>query len=548
MLTELHIKNAAIFERQTLSFGPGLTVLSGETGSGKSIILHAIEFLLGAKPKAHFLREGCDELEVQALFDLSSLPATVKNDLPEIAQEDQLAVSRSLASNGRGKIFISGRLSTNAVLTEVASKLVSICGQHQHVRLLDPKFHLDLLDGFAQTSDLLAEYSQLFARWRQLTAALESHNTVARTQAIRQAELEFLVEELTKVGVRPGLRAELDAQSRKLARAQDIVNGITAICDSLEGDGGALEGLTQAGGRLGELCKYDAQLVAIQDRTRGLRAEIEALAEDMRRYATKIELDPSALDAVQERLAEIARLERKYRATDEELCRMLDGASSELKKIGEPIDRKKLEAEVQLLAGELERTALALTKKRTESAKRLSRQVEAELKELAMEATFGVLVEEVPFGEKGRDKVELIISANKGMKPLPLRQVASGGELSRITLVLKKILRERSGVNVLVFDEVDSGISGGVARAVGEKLKSLAVNSQVICITHLPQVAGLADRHILVEKGGGKRIAAQARELDAEERVEEIARMLAGYEVTAAARASARELVASKEL
>jgi DNA repair protein RecN (Recombination protein N) len=547
MLTELHIKNAAIFERQTLSFGAGLTVLSGETGSGKSIILHAIEFLLGAKPKAHFLREGCDELEVQALFDLGALPVAVKNDLPEIAQEAQLAVSRSLNISGRGKIFINGRLSTNAVLTEVASKLVSICGQHQHVRLLDPKFHLDLLDGYAQTSALLAEYQQLYSRWRQLAAALESHNTVARTQAIRQAELEFLVEELTKVGVRPGLRAELDAQSRKLARAQDIVNGITAICDSLESEGGALEGLAQAGGRLGELCKYDPQLVAMQDRTRGLRAEIEALAEELRRYATKIELDPNALDAVQERLAEIARLERKYRATDEELCRMFESASEELKKLGEPLDRKKLEAEVQVLSGQLERVASVLTKKRYEAAKRLSRQVESELKELAMDATFGVLVEAIPFAEKGRDKVELMISANKGMKALPLRQVASGGELSRLTLVLKTILRERSGVNVLVFDEVDSGISGGVARAVGEKLKNLAANSQVICITHLPQVAGLADRHILVEKGGGKRVAAQARELDAEERVEEIARMLAGYEVTAAARASARELVASKE-
>jgi DNA repair protein RecN (Recombination protein N) len=547
MLTELHIKNAAIFERQTLSFGAGLTVLSGETGSGKSIILHAIEFLLGAKPKAHFLREGCDELEVQALFDLGALPVAVKNDLPEIAQEAQLAVSRSLNISGRGKIFINGRLSTNAVLTEVASKLVSICGQHQHVRLLDPKFHLDLLDGYAQTSALLAEYQQLYSRWRQLAAALESHNTVARTQAIRQAELEFLVEELTKVGVRPGLRAELDAQSRKLARAQDIVNGITAICDSLESEGGALEGLAQAGGRVGELCKYDPQLVAMQDRTRGLRAEIEALAEELRRYATKIELDPNALDAVQERLAEIARLERKYRATDEELCRMFESASEELKKLGEPLDRKKLEAEVQVLSGQLERVASVLTKKRYEAAKRLSRQVESELKELAMDATFGVLVEAIPFAEKGRDKVELMISANKGMKALPLRQVASGGELSRLTLVLKTILRERSGVNVLVFDEVDSGISGGVARAVGEKLKNLAANSQVICITHLPQVAGLADRHILVEKGGGKRVAAQARELDAEERVEEIARMLAGYEVTAAARASARELVASKE-
>jgi DNA repair protein RecN (Recombination protein N) len=272
------------------------------------------------------------------------------------------------------------------------------------------------------------------------------------------------------------------------------------------------------------------------------------LADEIRSYAAGLDTDPAALELVQERLAEVARLERKFKRTDSELAEMLQSATLELQGLSDLPDRKRLDSDLLVAETEMKRCAEVLSKRRGDAAKKLSKQVEAELSELSMEARFLAQLEPIAWGEQGAEKVELLISANKGLKPLPLRQIASGGELSRITLVLKKILQERTGVNVLVFDEVDTGISGGVARAVGEKLKALSQNSQVICITHLPQVASLADRHILVEKGKGKQGFAHARELDAEERVEEIARMLAGYEVTAAARASARELVSSKIL
>lgn len=546
MLLELHIKNAAIFERQAVSFGPGLTVLSGETGSGKSIILNSIEFLLGAKPKPHFLREGCDELEVQALFDLSLIPEHVRSELPEIAQGEQLAISRSLNAASKSKIFINGRLATLSSLTEVAGKLVSICGQHQHVRLLEPAYHLALLDGFAQNETALSSYREVFRQWHSLKIKLDEYANRERVQALRKAELEFLVDELTKVDIAPGLRQKLDAESKKLSRVADVVAGVSQIVDSIEGESGTAESLGVAASRLAELSKHDAFVEPFARRCRELRTQALELADEIRSYAAGLDTDPAALELVQERLAEVARLERKFKRTDSELAEMLQSATLELQGLSDLPDRKRLEADLLAAETEMKRRGEVLSKRRAEAAKKLSKQVEAELAELSMEARFMVQLEPMAWGEQGAEKVELLISANKGLKPLPLRQIASGGELSRITLVLKKILQERSGVNVLVFDEVDTGISGGVARAVGEKLKALSQNSQVICITHLPQVASLADRHILVEKRKGKGGFAQAREMDAEERVEEIARMLAGYEVTAAARASARELVSSK--
>jgi DNA repair protein RecN (Recombination protein N) len=547
MLRDLHIRNVAIIEEQTISFGEGLNVISGETGSGKSIILSAIEFLLGGKPKNHLIRTGAEELEIQANFDLSALSESVRADLPDLAQGDELSLSRTFNRAGRGKVFMNGKLATVTLLTEVASKLINICGQNQHIRLLEPRYHLSLVDGFGAFKEELELYERLYREWKTLDEELKAREARIEKNALRQAELEFIAEELRNAQLVPGLREQLESQVKRLSRSEGAVGSARQVLDTIQAEGGLSDQMSSAWARVQELMKLDSEFEKSASGLKNARLELEAFEADLEKYSAGVEVDPETLEALRERLAEVARLERKYRTNDAGLLELFVRTEKELIELESDEGTEKLRAQVGEMLIAARTAADHITANRLKAGKRLAKEVEKELGELNMAgARLELRLEKGELGPNGQDRGEIYLSTNKGEPPLELRRIASGGELSRIMLVLKKILKDRSGVNILVFDEVDSGVSGGVARAVGQKLKSLAQHSQVVCITHLAQVASLADVHFLVGKKTGKRTISVVKELSKEERVEEVARMLAGYEITAATRESARELVSSK--
>jgi len=552
MLTQLSISNFAIIEKQHISFKPGLNVISGETGAGKSIVLHALELILGAKPRPHVLRAGAESAQVEALFDLSQLPEKTFAELPEAIRAKELIVSREISENGRSKIYINGRLGSVGFLQEVLSGFVSICGQNQHVRLLESKYHREVLDYFAKTEGLVARYSDEFRAWRQGAKELEEFEQRRQKNGERRSELESTLEELSAIQLRPGIRRQLEDELKRHANAENILTKLTEVEAALSSDEGLSVALERVAIAIRALERVDPSTSKIAELFNSGRAECDAFEEQIRKYGSSISVDEEELSTLRDDLAEVARLERKYRTNDLGLCELLEKSKADLKLLND--DGSDIEAlRASVTAKEKATRALAeeLTRKREKAGKELARLVQSELADLSMSgARLELELKSREPGPDGADDIQFLIAPNRGEPPRALRDIASGGELSRIMLVLKKVLREKSSVNVLVFDEVDSGISGGVARAVGEKLKQLSSGSQVICITHLAQVASLADAHLLVEKSEvssgkakEKRTVSIVRELTTDERVEEVARMIAGHKVTKAARESARELM-----
>jgi DNA repair protein RecN (Recombination protein N) len=404
-----------------------------------------------------------------------------------------------------------------------------------------------LLDGYAGHGELLGRYRERYAVWREATAALRGAEVRARTDAARQAELEELVRELSPLSLRPGLRSELEAEVKNQSHAENIIAGGQAIAEMCGAEGGALDHLARIAAELQRIAPFDVEIDDFNRRFQAIRTEFVEFEHDLSAHIRRVDVDEQALELTRGRLAEIARLERKYRTNDAGLSDLLRDA---VEKLGpsETVSIERLEAAVAEARTGLFDVGRELTRSREKAAAKLAKDVRSELREVAMEgATLEVrLAAETEASPLGLERAEILIATNPGEPVKPLKLIASGGELSRLTLVLKKVLRDRSGVNILVFDEVDTGISGSVARAVGEKLKALSRDSQVLCITHLPQVASLADAHFLVTKSSGKRAVSRIERLEDSAVVDEIARMLAGYDISTAARESARELLASK--
>ena len=548
MLCELRISNFAIIESQSVSFGGGLNVISGETGAGKSIILQALEMILGGKPKPQFLREGSEGWEVEALFDLSALPQAVKEELPDIARCAELAVHRSLSRGGRGKVYINGHLSPLALLEEMAGRIINICSQGQKNRLLDSRYHLELVDGFAGTQEQLVQYSGLYLNWRDLQKEL-ANLTLQRQHALaRQEELRETLDEIEKARITAALRSDLELEAKRLASAEQIIRTLNALSSALNGERGIVSQLSMLGQDFALCARLDSQGEGEVESYRSIYAQLQELSRGLASRAARTHTDETRLEELRDRLAEVARLERKHRCDCSGLLALADQCRRELALLADSEDLEGLSKKVDELGARVSQAASSLSQTRKAALSRLVGAVEGELAELNMkEARLKIAHEQTIPGPLGIDRLEILIAPNPGEGFKALSQIASGGELSRIMLVLKKVLRERTGVNVLVFDEVDSGISGAVARSVGMKLKELARQSQVLCITHLAQVASLAEHHFCVSKQSGTRTVSTLKELKKqEEKVEEIARMLAGYRVSDAARESARELLSSK--
>jgi DNA repair protein RecN (Recombination protein N) len=549
MLSELTISNFAIIERQSISFHPAFNVISGETGAGKSIILHALEFILGAKITPATIRSGADQIEVQALFDLTDVPAVIRSGLPDIVGTgSELVVSRTLPREGRGKVLINGRLGTLALLEEIVSVLINICSQHHQTRLLDPRYHLELLDGFCGASDLVEQMRVAHREWSVRYAELQAVLELRQQGARRREELEQTIADLGELPqLKPGRRVELEAEVKRAGNIERLLSAGRRALDAFGAEEGVTAGLREVAAALQEMHRFDplvGPVVAQFEAAQGALADGELA---LQRYVAGLDLDEPRLEQLRSELSTMARLERKYRVDDAGLVALLQSAQQELRQLTAGDGVVALQKTVEELRARMIAVGTELRRVRAGAAEELCRAVAADLAELNMaDAVLEVRFSPCEPQPSGIDRIEFLISTNRGEAAAALQKIASGGELSRVLLVLKKILRERSGVNVLIFDEVDTGISGGVARSVGQMLREIAGQSQVVCITHLPQVASLSDRHFLVQKEVGARAVTVVKQLNESEKVDEIARMLAGYTITEASRASARELIGAR--
>lgn len=546
MLTELQISQFAIIENQSINFKSGLNVLTGETGSGKSIILDALGLILGGRSSSNLIRTGCDTSEVHAHFDLSNISENIKKTLPDIINDDELVVTRTINTQGRGKVYINGTISTVSVLSEVSSRIINICSQSQQIRLLDSTFHLELLDGFIDNQPLLLEYSQCYQAWQKAKQEYDSMVLTNKEKESRIIWIQDTINELEQVNIQPGIRKVLE-NTIKTFNDKGKLNKLVSEFEQILRDETGLLSLSDSLSKLStEIFKIDPKFIQAYDAVKIVKEEIFNIDTFLGKYNLTLndKVNTDEIETLEDRLSKIARLERKHGTDDSGLSTLLNKCKIELDTISSESGIEALKQKVDKLKDQASKIALNIRAVRYDAGKTLSKLVQRELSELNMkDASFALSWEQIPLGLKGIDSVSFVLSSNKGEALRPLKQIASGGELSRIMLVLKKILRDRSGINVLVFDEVDTGISGSVARAVGQKLKSLSKESQVLCITHLPQVASFADHHLLVEKTPGKRTTTQVRELNEAQRIDEVARMLSGFEVTKASRNSAIELI-----
>jgi len=551
MLVHLAIKDLAIIDNLETSFGPGLNVLSGETGAGKSIILGAVELLMGAKAQADLVRQGAEEARVQGVIELpvNHEPAGLPPDL-DLDQGGELILTRVISATGRSRAYVNGNLVNLSVLTEIGSRLLSISGQHQAQRLLKPEEHLLLLDAYAGLEEARGAVARDYETLKRIRAKLDSLRERQAERSQRSELLAFHLEEIEKAGMRPGEEEELALERRRLKNAEQLSQGAGQAYQALYGaDGSVVEVLGGVRAQLERLGGLDPELAPLAARVEESSYLLEDAGRELMSYADRVVFDPVRLEEVEERLDLINRLVRKHApgadaaavlARAGELGRELEGLA------GLDGELERLEEEAARVEAELGRRASELGQNRRQAAQRLSQAAEAELKDLSLgRARFLALVEEKPLAPDGKDRVTFLLSANPGQDPRPLARVASGGELSRVTLALKSILARKDSVETVIFDEVDAGIGGGVAQVVGRKLRDLARRQQILCITHLPQIAACGTSHYRVSKSvEGQRTVSLIQSLREEERVEELARMLAGVEITAKALDHAKEMLA----
>jgi len=555
VLLELRVENLLLIERAELALSPGLNVLTGETGAGKTVLAHALDLLLGGRARAGIVRPGASEAYVEGVFEL---PDALRGELGERlpADAEEVVLARRVSAEGRTRAYLCGRSAAVGDLREVATALLSFYGQHEHRKLMLASAQLEMLDGFCGAEHLArrAAFGATYARVRGLASALEE---LRERAGARERELDLLAFELAEIEAADPSEAEeaelLGARGRMRhlealraaalgaaqAAAPDEGEGVVAL---LAAGVGALEGV---GG-------VDGGLDALAERWRSLAYEADDLAGELVRYAEGLEGDPAALEVAEERLAVLDRLKRKHGGTIAEVLAHAERCRERRDELeGAEVALERGSAELEEARGELDRAGAQLREARVEAAPRLSAAVRERLAELAMEgASLDIALEAREPGPSGPDTVEFLIAANPGVPAAPLREVASGGELSRVMLALLGVAHGDRGGDVsvadatLVFDEVDAGIGGHTARAVGAQLLALAEGRQILCITHLPQIASLAARHFCIEKDTDAEPArTTVRELRSGQVVAELVRMLGADADDAGARRHARELL-----
>ncbi len=551
MLTDLTIKNVAIIDTLHISFKPGLTVLTGETGAGKSIIIDAVGLIMGNRASSDLIRSGEEEAVVEALFTISSLPE-IRQQLADAGfdAEDELLIKRSLSRTGKNKIFINGSMATLALLTDIAPRLINIYGQHDSQTLLKPENHLRLLDAFAGLEEKRSVFSLLFQRLSTLRETIAGLDNAERDAARRVDLLSYQSQEIARAELKIGEEEQLEEQRRLLANAEKLACGSSDAFERLYGGDGAILGqLRRIAGSISALSVIDSSLQDTATSMESAFLQLEDASMTLRDYSSRIEADPATLQSIDDRLDLIGRLKKKYAPAIEEILAFKTTIDEELEQLlGLEHSRQDLEAERDRLETELKQRGAELSTSRSRAAIQLKQVLEAEAHQLAMK---GAIIEPAldALAEpraNGFERVEFLFSPNPGEIPRPLAKIASGGELSRLMLAIKQVLPD-SDVPTLVFDEVDTGIGGATSELVGKKLKNVAARQQVLCITHLPQVAVFADQQLRVEKLiTDGRTATRIIELDQHERTREVARMLAGTTVTDSALKHAAEMLAAR--
>ncbi len=549
MLLSLSLRDYVLVDHLELTLEPGFTVLTGETGAGKSILLDALALVLGERADATAIRAGAERAEVTAEFSLRGLPE-MEGWLADNGLEGDgecLLLRRTVEASGRSRAFINGRLATLQQLREAGSRLVDIHGQHAHYSLLQAGVQRELLDAFGGCQHQAAQTAAAWRAWQQAARRREAAERRAGELTGERERLAWLVEELAALDFRWEEWQILQEEHRRLAHAAELLSGAQALAELLEGPaGGVLPQLAQAKGRLQELAGYDARLAGcVQMLEEGL-IQLREAARELNRYAERLDLDPDALAAAEARITRVMTTARKLRCTPEALPGMLEEARAALAHLDELEDVAGLAQAEAAARAAYEEHAQALSACRRAAARNLGEAVTATMQKLAMQGgRLEVALTPCEPEAGGLETVELRVAPHAGQELRPLARTASGGELSRLGLAIQTVLADRSGAPTLIFDEVDAGIGGAVAEVVGRLLAEVARARQVLCVTHLPQVAAWASHHWQVSKvSEGGRSVSRLRRLDEEARVEEIARMLGGMELTEITRRHAREMLA----
>lgn len=543
MLRELDIRNFAIIDTLSVSFTEGMTVLTGETGAGKSIIIDAVHLLAGGRGSQEFIRHGAQKAEIEGLFHIESEKHPVHKKLEDFgiqASDGDVLLRRELNGKGKNVCRINGKLVTISILREVGAALIDIHGQHETQELMDEKQHLHLLDQFAGKLLTKAKegYSHTFEKYTKLKREFASYNENEQQIAQRIDLLTFQLNEIEEAQLVPGEEETLLEDRKRLQNFTKIFESISQAHEAIQGESKGLDWVGNAMSELEHAAAVDEQFKEASESVTGAFYQLQDTSTEIKRILDQLEFDPERLNEIEQRLALLQSLKRKYGASVEDMLLYQEEQADELDKLLNRDQRLRLDQEkLKELTEDLRIEAEELTMLRKQAAAKLSKAIMEQLKELHMgKASFSVQFNLLPkgkFDRFGQDSIAFHISTNVGEPLKPLTKVASGGELSRMMLALKTIFSKHQGITSIIFDEVDTGVSGRVAQAIAEKIAAIARHSQVLCISHLPQVAAMADQHLFIEKKVSKdRTTTSVKELAGRKRTEEMSRMLSGAEIT----------------
>ena len=555
MLSLLHIENIAIIESADIRFEPGFNVMTGETGAGKSIVIDAIGAVLGQRTSRELIRTGAKSALVTAVFvGLPVLPWLTENGIPE---GEELLLQREIQVDGRNSCRVNGRILTVAQLRELGRQLLDIHGQHDGQQLLDPACHLGYLDSFGKTAALLEEYRDAYGEMAALRKKIAGLEMDEAERSRRVDTLTFQIKELERAQLKPGEDEELDQRRALLRGAGKLMDAIQAAGMALSGDEdgpGACALIEDAEGAVRSVSGLTQQLEELSEQLTELRCQAVDLAEQIRDMGRDFDFSPEELDQIEGRLDQLYRLKKKYGPALSDVIDYLEHSRQELDQIQYADDTIiRLQAELDKAAKLAKKRAKALSQARKAAAEQLQQRVQDELRALDMPKVqflveFAPKVGDIGLDETGMDDVQFLMSANVGEALKPIQKVASGGELARIMLALKNVLAEDDSIDSLVFDEVDTGVSGRAAQKVALKMAQVSRCKQVLCVTHLPQIAAMADAHFSVEKGEREgRTFTRVERLDRQRRKEELARLIGGAAITPAILDSAEELLLQAE-
>ncbi|QQR91615.1 MAG: DNA repair protein RecN [Myxococcales bacterium] len=562
MLCFLRIHDFAIIEQLEVEFGPGLNVITGETGAGKSILVNALQLVLGGRGNPEWIRHGSTQAEIEALFDITDDERLAKIlEEQSLPSDGELLVRRVLPKQGRSRVYIGGKLATVGQLTEIASGLADIASQHEHHSLVDASTHLGYLDAFAQLKSKLVQMKESYAEFMQRDAALLALSEKLAKRTEHEDLLRFHVQEIDALDMKPGEDEKLRSQRDKLRHSERLMQLTGGAEDLLYARDGALcEQLSKITNQIDEASRLDPDLNEQHELLQSLHAQLEEVARNLGKYAHTIQNDPDTLNEIETRLERLDMLCRKHNRDLPALLSYRDEALEELTRLEnfESVFREHKEAR-ERAKQKAAKLALELSERRGKAAKELAKQMTRELSSLGMgDAKVHIEILRSPLrgssedmdvngaqlSAAGIDKVEFLIAPNRGEQPRPLRKVASGGELSRSMLAIKKVLTGLGPSGMHIFDEVDAGVGGAIAEVIGQKLHEVSRAHQVLCITHLPQIAAYADRHLRVHKFvADGRTHSEISALGEKDREKELARMLGGITISDKTRAAAQELL-----